>query len=953
MTGRQAKEATSAAIPTGFADENPEPVLRVALTGEVLYANAPARRLIQEGGGLPTELLDLMFGTGKTGSAYLEWLNRRMHAVVARFPNRGYVNFYLRDETPRQRAEEALARTTGRFRALIARQAAGSLVLDERGGLVLANQSFLALFTLRGLPESYEGRDGRSLLARLQAEVVRSGSLLSLLEGEVGTTLALADGRKVSCHGQSIVLAGEPVGRLLQFQDVTAERDHRDELQRAKQLAERARDAKTDFIAHVSHEVRTPLAALLGMARLLLDTQLSPEQGAYAQSVLTNGEIMLALMNDVLEVSKLEDGALQLVHEPLSLLELVEGVVESQGARVARGVELYAAVDPELPALILGDATRLRQVLTNLVSNAAKYTDKGEISVLAHSLGIEEDRVRLRLVVRDTGIGVSFAQQERIFQKYVQSSTHRGGTGLGLHITRSIIDLMGGELRLVSRPGAGATFTVDLTLGVSLQRDEELETRFEAVRGLRVGVSAVNRYAVRALKAPFASLGIEAERVRLENLDLDQIRALDVVLVNADLPPETIHDIRRCGTEVVVARSLTDDLEVQGLGWQTIFKPIRTRHLLESVRTGLSRVDDDEDEVTAVDPRGPSLRVLLVEDDSANRELGRQVLTRAGHIVTTADCGRAAVERARAGDLDVIVMDLNMPGLNGFEATKRIRRAEAAAGLQNVPILAFSAHTTPEIRERALEVGCVDFLAKPTPSHRLMAALHRAVAPRGRVLVVDDGSDSRRLSRHLLLREGYLAPSVADGDAALAYLDRNPVDVVLLDIEMPGRGGLSTVTEIRSRGWTLPVIATTAHVGRDAEWLAAGFTSVLPKPFHAADLLRAIHTGLAVRTDGPAPPRQTLSVAVDVDLRPLIPAFLNDRRTDIVNLKRHLAQGEFDSVKRIGHSMRGTGTAYGFPFISAVGKTLEEAAERKSTDAIRRGLGELDRYMRRVQVQYR
>ncbi|TNE86457.1 MAG: response regulator [Deltaproteobacteria bacterium] len=937
-----------------FPDENPEPVLRLSLDGHELYRNPAADALLtQIGGEVPDELKDLMFGSERTGSAHVEWSGRHFDVVVARFPDSGYVNFYLRDETARVRTERELARTSSRFRALITHHRAGLLVLDERGRVAFVNDAFGRLFDT-GPAEAIEGLPGRELMHAQSHRFADPEAIERLFANERGThVLRLADGRIVECEELPIRTDTGRGGHLWQFRDVTARWRAERALHRAKREAEAARDAKADFLAHVSHEVRTPLHALLGMTQLLGETRLTGEQQAYARSIHTNAEAMLALINDVLDVSRLEDGGLRLLDEPMSLRRLLEGVVLSQAGRVRSGVELYAVVDPLLPAQVLGDEARLRQVLTNLVSNAAKYTDRGEIAVAAKLLERRDGRVRLQLVVRDTGVGISFAQQERIFQKYVQTHEHRGGTGLGLHITRSIIELMRGELTLVSRPGAGATFTVEVDLGVSLERDAELDGRTEGLRGLRLAVLGANRYATRALSAPLISLGLEAAQLRCDKNPPTSFEGFDVVVVDTRVPTEMRGLLARSEVHLVHAQPLTEGT-TQPAEEHTVFLPLRPEHLIEAIQACTRPVDEEEDDVTAVDPRGPALRVLVVEDNPENRALARQVLQRAGHQVVLAEGGHAGVERARAGDLDVVLMDLHMPEVDGFETIRRIRHAEQVAGVPHLPIIAYSAHATPEVRERALDVGCCDFVPKPSQSHELMAALNRAASPRARVLVVDDAADTRRLVRHLLRREGFRVACASGGDEALEYLDRNPVDAVLLDVEMPGRDGVSTVRELRKRGWNVPVVATTGHVGRDHEWRSAGFDATLSKPFDRRKLVETLDLAMKAGTDVPAPRRTSHPVvaSVDAELEPLIPAFLRDRRSDVKRLRAGIAAGDVDTVRRIGHSMRGTGSAYGFPDISELGAAIERAAGEGSLEHANEATRALDGYLGQVRVQY-
>ena len=335
----------------------------------------------------------------------------------------------MRDVTVRVQAEAALEESFGRIQTLVQSQRFGVVFEDEQERVVIANQAFCDMFSLAAGPEDCIGQPGSDLCGSASGFFLESKEFLEGIErlratGEYDKErlYTLSDGRTIEVSGQ--LVGGVPLrgGLLLQYRDVTERQRAAEALEQATLEAEQANQAKSDFLAQMSHEIRTPLNALLGMTELLLHTELTDSQRAYAKSVFANSEVMLALINDVLDVSKIEGGGFELIEAPFVLRDLLEGVVESQAARLKAGVELYTVVDPRLPYRVSGDLTRVRQVLANLVSNAVKYTDSGEVALLARLPEDELGEHTVELVVRDTGVGITASEQEKIFDKYGQTS---------------------------------------------------------------------------------------------------------------------------------------------------------------------------------------------------------------------------------------------------------------------------------------------------------------------------------------------------------------------------------------------------------------------------------------------------------------------------------------------------------------------------------------------------
>ena len=732
----------------------------------------------------------------------------------------------MSDITTRKRDEDLLEKARIQLLDAVGAIDAGFAMFDADDCLVISNHRFAEIYGLSGGPSGdlqVPGTPYRAILAG----IVHSGALQKLsVTSDSWITERLAEHQHPGSE-QEFNVAGRWIriaerrtadgGIVSLHTDVTILKQAHDDMRQSRDIAEQAARAKSDFLATMSHEIRTPMNGVIGMTSLLLDTQLTPQQRDFAETVRTCGDNLLSLINDILDFSKMEAGHLRLEHISFSPRRLVEDAVALLAEQAqSKGLELVALIGAAVPSKLLGDPGRLRQIVLNLLSNAIKFTARGEVVLTLDRLPDTNGRIPLMLAIRDTGVGIPEHARERMFKAFSQadSSTTRkfGGTGLGLVICQRLVALMGGEIDFTSEVGVGTQFTCRIMLDAV--KDEETPLTSPGLVGQSVWLIGGHPLGRRVMRDQVLAWGMHCDET--ENLD-------DMLAWSATRKPDLMvidHDVRGGGLVVGAALSSSPNLaavpkilvatagmrgmaaaaiEVGFSGFLT--KPLRQAQLFDCLLVVLDqrcRVSDDTTHAApalvtrhtlAEDTLRP--RVLVVEDNLVNRQVAVGMLSKLGCLCDVASNGKEAVEATARQTYQIIFMDCQMPVMDGLAATVVIRQREG--GERHVRIVALTANAMSGDRERCLASGMDDYVSKPVSSTDFAKALERARGVKiSAVSTVSTPSNSE--------------PAV-DDDALRALLEATDIETVRSVIELMRNDVAVVIYELRQAAQTNDAIA--------------------------------------------------------------------------------------------------------------------------------------------------
>ncbi len=543
-------------------------------------------------------------------------------------------------------------------------------------------------------------------------------------------------------------------------EDIT-ERKRSERLIREKEQAEAACRAKSQFLANMSHEIRTPLNGVIGMLDLLFTTSLSDQQRRYSELAKSSADALLSIINDVLDFSKIEAGKLELEQIDFDLHEVLESIPDMFAHRASdKGLELHSHLGHQIPRFVKGDPERLRQVLVNLTANALKFTEHGEVSITTELASENDDQhSHVRFQVRDTGIGMNDVQRKRLFNSFTQAdiSTTRkyGGTGLGLAICKELVELMGGQIGVESQQGVGSTFwfTIPLASADVTAENPDMPALLAGLRTLAVDDNDTNlqileEYLGRWGMLPTVARSAQEGLAKMADA-ARQGRPYQVVLLDQLMPEmdglELASAIRGDNSlgepRLIMLTSLDKDMsasELKKLNLTCLQKPVRQSRLLDAVMLALGATEVEQSATHAPlieqenRSQGKNLRVLVVDDNDVNKLVASEILHSVGYTTALANNGREAVEAVRQGEFDAVLMDCEMPEMDGFEATRRIREAESKGQLVHLrrnplPIIALTAQAVNGDRQRCLRTGMTDYVTKPVDRRELLAALRRCL----------------------------------------------------------------------------------------------------------------------------------------------------------------------------------------------------------------------------------
>jgi PAS domain S-box-containing protein len=656
--------------------------------------------------------------------------------------------YILHDLTARKRAEAEVVRQKQFFEALVRNSPAAIIVLDNNEKIQSCNPAFEQLYGYSA--QEVIGKDIDPFVTSPEnieeATAFTKAAMSGLVHGNFKRRRKDGSPVDVEIFGVPVVVEGERVGSLGIYHDIS-------DLVRARREAEEASRAKSEFLANMSHEIRTPMNGVIGMLELALDTPLTPEQRDYLNTSLQSAEALLTLLNDILDFSKIEARRLDLEMIDFDLRNTVEDVAYTLANRAQdKGLEMACLISQGIYSDVRGDPGRLRQILVNLVGNAIKFTEHGEVVIHAAPVSETETHASVRFSVQDTGIGIPPERQAVIFERFTQadgSTTRRyGGTGLGLTISKQLVEAMGGRIGVRSEVGKGSNFWFEVTF--EKQSEAKAEPQVTPVDLLNLNILCIDDNATSRmiLTKILSGFGCRVSTADSGAEGLELLRAAHragnpfrLILLDMQMPgmdgEQTARAIKSDpigqDIKIIVLTSMGERGDVkrlEALGCSAyLHKPVKQKMLSDAIvavlgykppKGGTGRLITRH---TLAEQKRQGMRILLAEDNAINQKLAVLLLQKAGYLVDAVENGQQVLERLQAEQYNAVLMDVQMPVMDGFEATRRIRQLEG--GNAHIPIIAMTAHALKGDRERCIESGMDDYVSKPLQPQALITAIDR------------------------------------------------------------------------------------------------------------------------------------------------------------------------------------------------------------------------------------
>ncbi|MCU0857679.1 MAG: response regulator [Pontiellaceae bacterium] len=661
----------------------------------------------------------------------------------------GYVQLIVRDAEQKNQSAFLTGNSVAVIKTLIQNIPDPIFIKDMHHRMVLCNAATasaygMTLDEIRGKTDyDFFKKQDADLFCAAEKKVLQGQPIINF---EENYTLNGQNGCRLTTKVPLYDSTGKVFGLIGINRDITERKRMEDALRKAREAAEQTTEAKSAFLANMSHEIRTPLNAVVGMTSLLADTPLTPDQRDFIETIEASGEALLTLINDILDLSKIEAGRIQLENIPFNLLKCAENVLDTVAPKAAeKGLELVYSTNGDIPDLFFGDAARLQQILKNLLSNAVKFTEHGEIIVKISGKLAGNEKYDLGFSVSDTGIGMTSEMVQKVFTPFEQadSSTTRrfGGTGLGLSICKKLIDLMGGCIEVKSQLGAGSEFQFHIILKRA-QSDDHSKTKnnLDTLKGLRVLVVDDNSTNLRILEyqlkgwhmTPLIFHSGKEALLQMDSLGPVNLAVLDMMMPEMDgiMLAEALRQRPDFGSRPILIlssfmRNSSRDTQVID-AW--LCKPVKPGLLMESLadlvagREAEPPVSPAEEQPDLSTERDNPLNILVAEDNLVNQKVALKMLERLGYGADLVKNGKEAVDAIAAKHYDLVLMDIQMPVMDGIEATIHLKKLYPPAMCPK--IVAMTAHALQESRDEGMDCGMFDYLAKPVRLEDLSRILH-------------------------------------------------------------------------------------------------------------------------------------------------------------------------------------------------------------------------------------